>query len=306
MHIESLRLLLAVGRELSFSRVAEAQDRNVSSVSRTIAQLEETLGFRLFNRTTRRMTLTEAGATYLARLEEEIDALDAASDAARATTGLPRGSLRLSASTAFGERVLLPLVPVLEKQFPELTLDLAFTDRQLDLVADNVDLAVRLGPAGAGQPSLIASRWFATRYRVVVSPDFGRRSALPERPTDFAGYPCTVMSVPGFQSEWRFRGRDDAATETVVPVTPAISIASALSVRSHVLAGGPPALLADWLIDDDLKSGRLEDLFPDHQVAATDFETAAWFVYPSRRYLPRKVSLVIEQLRASGPAAGRF
>lgn len=293
MDIETLRLFSDVARRLSFAAVAADRDINPSSVSRAIGALEADLGIRLFHRTTRRMTLTEAGDLYFRRVSTLLDGLDEARDEARSISARPSGTLRLTASVAFGERVIVPLIPGLRQAYPDLRLELLLTDTNLNLVAEGVDLAIRLG--ARPDPGLVGRKLFATRYHVCASPDWIGRNAALQKPTDLGATPCLLFTLPGYRSEWRFR--DAAGTEISVPVAGDILISSALSLRSAVLRGLGPALMADWLVGDDLATGRLIDLFPDHAATATDFETAAWALYPSRAYLPIKVRVAIDFLR---------
>ena len=130
---------------------------------------------------------------------------------------------------------------------------------------------------------------------------------LAEGPIDaptLAAHRCTVFPMPAFRDEWRFRARSadtDDATQRV-SVRPGTVVSSALSLRSVVLGGGGPALLADWLIADDIASGRLVDVLPRYEATATDFESAAWLMYPTRAWLPQRVRVVIDFLKARLPA----
>ncbi len=293
MDIESLRLFRDVARRLSFAAVAEERGAHASSVSRSVGQLEADLGARLFQRTTRRMALTEAGQQFLQRASVILEELDAAREELTAHESGPLGTLRLSASVAFGERVLVPMLDDFRKRLPNLKLDLLLSDANLDLVSEGIDLAVRLG--GEIRGDLIAAKLMDTRYRVCASPHYLRGAPPLNTPQDLSAHRCVLFTMPAFRSQWAFR--NDGGDEESVIVDGDLAISSALSLRSAVLAGAGPALLADWLIDDDIDDGRLVDLFPDHEVTATTFDTAAWLVYPSRAHLPQKVRAVIDYLR---------
>lgn len=293
MDIETLRLFADVARRLNFASVAGDRDINPSSVSRAIAGLEADLGIRLFHRTTRRMTLTEAGDLYYRRVATLLDGSDEARDEARSISARPSGTLRLTASVAFGERVIVPLIARFRQTYPDLRLELLLTDTNLNLVAEGVDLAVRLG--ARPDPGLIGTKLFATRYSVCAGPDWVARNPALRDPADLEACRCLLFTLPGYRSEWRFR--DNAGIEVRVPVAGDILASSALSLRSAVLQDLGPALMADWLVADDLAAGRLIDLFPDHAATATAFDTAAWALYPSRAYLPIKVRVAIDFLR---------
>ncbi len=303
MNIGALKQALQVARLGSFAAVARAGDVDPSLVSRATASLEAELGFQLFQRSTRRLTLTEAGALYLDRVEAIIDELDAAREAAMSIHAGPRGLLRLTASASFGEICLSPAVPGFRAAYPDLRLELIFTDRNVDLVAEQIDLAIRLAPAIEGD--LVCTKLFDTRYRVCASPDYITRMPALNAPSDLQAHDALLFALPGYRRRWLFR--DGRGRTQDVLVNGGIITSNAMTLRQGMLNGLGPALLADWLIDADLKAGRCVDLFPHHEVTATSFETAAWLVYPSRRFLPNKVRCMIDFLRhrlGNGPASG--
>ena len=145
MEIATLQLFVDVARLGGFSAAARTTGRDPSLVSRAIAGLEAELGLRLFQRTTRRLALTEAGAAYLARVEPLLAELVVAGDMARSSEGIA-GRVRLTCSVAYGLERIVPLLPALRRLWPDLKLDLLVDDANIDLVADHVDLAIRLGP----------------------------------------------------------------------------------------------------------------------------------------------------------------
>lgn len=300
-----LRTAVLVSRAGSFAAVAREVGVDPSSISRQVATLEDQLGLRLFDRTTRRLDLTEAGRVYLDRAATALDVLAEAEDAARDTYSEPAGRLRVSTSVAFGERWLMPRLPAFRAQYPKIALDLTLSDAVVDLSEGGIDLAIRLG----SQPeagSVVSSRLISTRYRVVASPDFIQRQGQPDHPEALAGFDGILFQLPSFQNAWHFREipdagmgqapRADAAAIEAGP-KPTLTISNALAIRRAALAGMGIALLADWTIADDLNAGRLLDLFPSHHVSAGDFDTAAWFLYPSRAYVPTRLRVFIDHLR---------
>jgi DNA-binding transcriptional LysR family regulator len=293
MDFENLRIFIEVIRRGSFAAVA--RDRNVdpSSVSRAVASLEEDLGTRLIQRSTRNMGLTEAGNLFFGRMEALVDEMDHAREEALAVSAGPVGTLRLTASVAFGHQRLLPLLPEFRELFPALKLELLLTDAVVDLVSERVDLAIRLG--AKLDTSLIGVKLFDTRYRVCVSPAYLARERPLHAPQDLSRHKCILFTQPEFRSRWLFR--DTAGAVSEVPIEGELIISNALAIRQCALAGLGPTLLANWLIDDDIAQGRLVDPFPDYHVAATGFESAAWLLYPSRAYLPNKVRAMIDFLK---------
>ncbi|HLI99847.1 MAG TPA: LysR family transcriptional regulator [Bradyrhizobium sp.] len=297
MDIESLRIFVRVARRGSFAVVARDCGTDPSSVSRTIAALEDELQVRLLQRSTRRMALTEAGAQYLARVEPLLEELDSAKDDALVTGAKPIGTIRLTASVAFGQKCIAPLLPKLRETFPDLGIDLLLTDANVDLVSEGIDLAVRHGPSR--DSALIGVKLTGTKYRVCASPAYLEDSRKLKRrlkaPADLAAHRCLLLNLPDHRSRWLFR--DSGGTIIEVPVDGDVRISSPLVLLTCAIEGMGPALLADWLAKNEFDKGALVDLFPDHAVTATDFETAAWLLYPSRSYLPRKVRVVIDFLR---------
>ena len=293
MDLNTLQLFCDVARLGSLAAAARHRGLDPSSVSRGVAAIEAELGVRLFHRTTRTLSLTEAGAVYLSRAEAVVNELEQARDSVRAISAGPAGTLRLTASVAFAQICIVPLIHQFRDAFPDLKLELLATDRNLDIVAERIDLAIRLAPDRSGE--LIGSRLMDTRYRVVASPAYLARAPRLTQPADLSKHRILLFDLPEFRSAWRFRGPDGQIVE--VAVNGDVVISSALALRESALNGLGPALLANWLIDADIADGRLLYLFPGHQATATSFDTGAWLLYPSRAFLPAKVRLAIDFLR---------
>ncbi|HEY3255176.1 MAG TPA: LysR family transcriptional regulator [Polyangiaceae bacterium] len=292
MDLAQLRVFLDVIQRGGFAAVARDANLDPSSISRTVAALESELGARLFQRTTRKLVLTEAGEAFLARVGPLVEGLERAREEIASLGSEPSGTLRLTASVAFGQLCLVPTLSAFRRAFPRLKLELLLTDTNLDLIAERIDLAIRLAPSYRGD--VIGSKLFATRYRVAASPEYLAREGAPTLPAELAQRSCLLFPLPEFRDRWLFR-RGTATEE--VPVQGQLVLSTALALRSAALDGLGPALLADWHLDDDFAHGRLVDLFPEHEVTATTFDTAAWLLYPSRSYLPHKVRATIEFLR---------
>jgi DNA-binding transcriptional LysR family regulator len=293
MDTQTLRLFIAVARRGSFAAVARAQSADPSAVSRAIATLEDELGVRLFQRSTRRMALTEAGSRYLARVAPLLDELEHAREDAAALGSEVSGTVRLTTSITYGHIRVVPLLPGLHAAFPRLKLELRMTDARLDLVAEGIDLAVRLGPAPQGE--LIGAKLSETAYIVCAAPGWVARHGAPSHPADMRGIGCVLFDLAEFRRTWRFRAASGERTK--VAVDGPLVVSSLLAVRDAAMAGIGPALLPDWLAGAALAAGTLVDLFPAHRVTATEFATAVWLLYPSRAYLPGKVRAVIDHLR---------
>ncbi|MEO1035798.1 MAG: LysR substrate-binding domain-containing protein [Pseudomonadota bacterium] len=293
MRITQLEWFIAVARHGSFAAAARAAAADPSLVSRAIGQLEGALGTQLFARTTRQLALTDAGQRYLARVEPLVDEWHAANDAARAASSTPAGRLRISASVAFGQERLVPLLDEFMQRYPALTVELDLTDRPVDLIASGTDLALRM--ADVADTSLVRARLVATRYRLVAAPSYLAREPRIAQPLDVRRHRTVRFDLPGFRDAWHFR-RDGADTQAV-PVDGALLTTSALAVRDAARRGLGLALLADWMLREDFADGQLVDVLPDWDVSAGNFATAIWLVYPSRRFLPHRVRVAIDFLR---------
>ncbi len=295
MDVSTLQLFVEVVRQGSFAAVARDRRLDPSSVSRAIANLEKELGVRLLQRTTRQLSPTEAGLTYFERVEPLVEELHQALAVTTDMSQQPKGQLRVTASVSFGLTCIVPLLPQLSAQYPDLTVDLLLTDAVVDLLAERVDLAVRLGRLA--DSTLMAQRLMPTRYSVCASPAYLSRAAPLQQPQDVEHHDCLRFPLAGFRSRWRFQDHDGGLTEVAVSGRTVIS--SAIALQQCAIAGMGLALLPHWLIEADIQRGDLVRVLPEYAVTATDFNTAAWLVYPSRSYIPRKVRVFIDFLKAA-------
>lgn len=294
MDIDALRLFAAVVRRGSFAAVAKERDVDPSVVSRSVAGLEAELGVRLLQRSTRRNEPTEAGLVFLARIEPALEDLDLARVAVRDIGVAPSGRLRITASETFARLCLVPSLPGFRRHYPSVAVEIVATDANLDLIAERIDIAIRLGPRL--DVGYVGTQLFPTRYRVVAAP--GAVGPF-HRPADLEGCPCLRLDLPDYRDRWRFRGADK--TIVTVPIHGPTVASGVGTLHAMALAGLGPALLADWIVAADVTEGRLVDLFPAYDVTATDFETAAWLLYPSRRLLAGKVRAFVDFAKARLP-----
>lgn len=293
MDTTALAIFVDVVRRGSFAAVARDRAVDPSAVSRAIQGLESDLGARLFQRTTRRLSLTEAGALYLEKVEPLLDELERAHLAIGEVTGSPRGTLRVSASVTFGQGRLVPLLPRFAAAYPDLAIDLHLADTTVDLVLDRFDVAIRHGHLP--DSSLVASKLVGTRYAIYASPDYLRGAPPLAEPRDLSAHDCLRLPYPGFRTRWTFRAADGERIE--VPVSGRVTITNAAALKSCAVAGMGPALLPRWLVTGEMQDGSLVDLFPSYEVAATDFDTAIWFMHPSHAHVPLKVRVYRDFLK---------
>ena len=293
MDIARLKLFVDVAKRQSFAAVARDHNQDPSTISRTIASLETELGIRLFQRTTRNMTLTEAGEIYLNRMETLIEYMDNALEEARSVSSRPTGTMRITATNAFGQLCLAPLLPMMREDFPDLRLELHFTDSQVDLVANRIDLAIRLGSRIDGD--VIATKLFDTRYIICASPHYLYHHPAIKRPIDVVSHRCLLYRAPSVSNNWV--ARSASGRETVLPVDGDITISSMLALLECTREGQGPSLFPEWMVKSDLASGRLVNVLPDHEIVGGHAQAAAWLVYPSKRYLPFKVRAIVDFLK---------
>ncbi|TLP69267.1 LysR family transcriptional regulator [Parasedimentitalea maritima] len=294
MDLSTLNTLLLVAQQGSLAGAARVLDLDPSSVSRTLATAEAELGLRIFQRSTRRLNLTEEGESYLTRIAPLVQELELANEEARAQRQHPVGPLRISASVAFGQVCMLPLLPQFRAELPGIQLDLHLSDLNVDLVGEGIDIAIRLAPAPNGD--LIGTRLKGARYHVCAAPEYLARGPAPNHPSDLAQVDCLRLSLPVYRSCWQFRDLQGAEVE--VEVDGSLIISNPLALREAARLGLGPTLLADWLVADDLATGQLVDLFPNWQATATMFETGVWALYPSRSYLPARVRAGLDFFKA--------
>lgn len=293
MDIESLKLVTLVAKHGSFAATARALGVDPSSVSRAVGNIEDDLGVRLFNRSTRNLSTTDGGSSYIAQITPLLEEFDRARDTITNASKEPTGVLHMTTSVSFAHTCVVPHLGEFAARYPRVGVELLTTDANVDLVAENIDLAVRLAPAPKGD--LISTKLKTTQYMVCASPDYIASHQEIKKPDDLQHHSCLCFALPNYRNKWRFRKSAETAME--VEISGKMVISSALSLRLAALNGLGPALLPDWLIKNDLQDGQLINLFPHYQAAATSFDTAAWALYPSRSYLPQKVRVMLDFLR---------
>jgi DNA-binding transcriptional LysR family regulator len=274
-----------------------ARDRAVdpTTVSRAIAALERELDVRLFQRTTRHLRLTEAGAIYFERIEPLVDELQKAQLAAIDSHERPRGVLRVSCPVSFAQLNLIPLLSAFARQYPEIRFDLILTDVRVDLISEQFDVALRVSPPQ--DSTLIAHKLCPYVARVCATPAYLRVHGRPRSPAELAQHRCLTLELPTFsRRNWRFT--DPTGKTTEVEIDPVVRSSNAMALKQCALAGMGLTLQAQWTVGRELREGTLVDVFPDYQVTVALDETDVWLLYPSRKYVPQKVELFVAYLRA--------
>ncbi len=281
---EGLDEFVAVAECGSFSRAAERLRVSSSHVSRRIASLEERLQARLLYRTTRRVSLTEAGQAFFARCQRLIEERDEAFLAVSDLHSAPTGLLRMTAAVAYGERFIVPLVNDFMARHPQLAVEIELTNRNLDLVQEGFDLAIRLGRLG--DSSLVASRIAPRAMFLCAAPAYLERYGRPHTLSELGRHNCLI----GTSDTWMFEleGR-----EHLVKPTGNWRCNSGQAVLDAALRGFGLCQLPDYYVLEPLRRGELVSLLEDKRPP----NTAVWAVYPQRRFRLAKVRLLVEALK---------
>ena len=279
---EGLAMFAKVAEEGSFAAAARAMGVSVATVSRGVARLEDRLGARLFNRTSRQLSLTEFGRTICEKASEIYRQAEEAESAAREMSVQPRGLVRLAVPMSFGLRWVAPLLPGFFRAYPEVSIDLHLSDASVDLVADGFDAALRI--AALPDSSLVARRLCAVTQYVVASPEYLKREGRPTHPRELVDRPCLSYAYRARSDVWRFT--NDAGEEEPVMPTGPLRVTNSDALLPTLLAGLAIAELPEFIAGEYLADGRLEAILTDWSLT----KGGLYFVTPSARARPAKVA----------------
>jgi len=272
----------------SFSAAARDLGLSPSAVSKQIGRLEDRLGARLINRTTRQLSLTEVGGAFYARAERILTDVAEAEQAVSHLHGAPRGLLRISAPISFGRLHVAPLLASFLAKNPEVTIDLSVNDRFIDLVEEGIDLAVRVGDLA--DSTLIARRLSSNRRLVCAAPSYIEKHGMPRHPGDLARHNCLTYTYRAQRRLWTFTGAGGMAESVTVGGDIETNFVEVL--HAAVVEGHGVALLPLWLIGEDFCAGRVVELLPQWRVP----DSAIHAVYPHSRHLSPKVRAFVDHL----------
>ncbi|HSC79535.1 MAG TPA: LysR substrate-binding domain-containing protein, partial [Chitinolyticbacter sp.] len=270
----------------SFVRAAERLQISTTAASRLVADLENHLGTRLLNRTTRKLSPTESGFAYYERCQQILGDIEEAEAALSSATQRPRGTLRISAPLSLGIRHLSPLLAEYRQRYPDVALDLELADRAVDLVDEGFDLALRISPQLPG--NLIARRLCPIRLVICASPDYLARHGVPATPQDLVTHNCLAYTYASTGDDWTF-GIDGSEK---VKVKGNFRANNGDMLCAAAIAGEGIVRQPTFLIADALRSGEVIPLLAEHGQP----ELYAWAVYPSRRHVTAKVRSMIDFL----------
>lgn len=274
----------------SFSAAARALTQSPSAVSKQIGHLEDRLGVRLLHRSTRSISLTEEGRTFYERCAAIAQSISEAESLVMSMGDHAQGPLHVAATVAFAKSQLLPILPDFLQHFPDVHLMLELTDRRIDMVAEEVDVAIRFTEQ-INDASVIARKLAPNRRVICAAPSYIERHGMPDMPEDLVRHNCLRISTVASWNDWEF---ERPAGTWVLRAAGNFEANSADAVYHATLAGVGIACLSTYLVGPDLHSGRLVRLLPEH----TDHNSQIVAIYPNRRNLSPKVRVFIDYLTA--------
>lgn len=286
-HLHRMAVFARVIEVGSFSGAARSLGVAKSAVSRHVGLLEEHLNVRLLNRTTRKLALTEAGEEFYAACKRILEEADDAVRRARDVQGEMIGTLRMTLPVDFGRRFVLPHLIEIAREHPKLDLRLIFQDNEVDLVANGIDLAVRIGKLP--DSSLMARALAPVSGKIVASPGYLASHGTPTTLDALKDHAWIVYSRLGPVNRVRLQSGEEVVE---LPVEPRIQADSGAVMGDMARAGLGVTMLPNWFVDEDIAAGRLVQVLPEW----SNLERKVFAVYPARRLLASKVRHVIDVL----------
>jgi DNA-binding transcriptional LysR family regulator len=288
--LAAYRAFLRLAETGSFTQVARELGASQPSISRQISALEDRLGARLVQRTTRSVTLTEEGRRFYDRALLVLESIQEAEASVGRGNSRPAGHLRIAAPVAFSRLHLMPLVPGFLDRHPEVTIDLIMHDGFADLVAEGIDVAIRVGEPA--DPTLIAKRLGETRRVAVASPAYLKKHGVPAHPRELADHACIRYTQLATGSRWVFDGADGPLP---IEVKGPFQANNSEAVREAVLAGLGIAALPLWAFTDEIRKGRVKIILQAFEPPRLPLNA----LYPSRRFVPAKVRAFVDYFEAA-------
>jgi DNA-binding transcriptional LysR family regulator len=299
-NLNDILIFMAVVDAGSFIAGGQAMGLSRSAAGKAVIRLEERLGARLLNRTTRTLNLTDEGRLFYKRGLQILASVDEAEASVGGQSGMPRGVLRLTVPNAFGRLIVLPLLEKYLHAWPHIQVEVSFTDHLADIIEEGFDLAIRVGAAASD--TRLVSRMIATyKTRLCASPFYLAERGEPHEIDDLAAHDCLIFASRNQRQGWRFRGNGGSWIKA--QGRSRLRLDSGEAIRDAALAGLGIALLPDFLIAGDLAAGRLRQVLPDLETDDAKIVT----LYPDKRLLEprihRFVDLMVEALGQEGSGA---
>ncbi len=288
--LEGLAIFAKVAELRSFSAASAELDLSKPTVSKAVGRLEARLGTRLFNRTSRRLALTDAGRTLLERASRMVSEAEAAESEARAQSAVPRGRVRLAVPMSFGLREVAPALPDFFAEFPDVSIDLHLSDATVDLIGEGFDVALRI--AALADSSLLARKLCAVPRVVVAAPQYLKAHGTPKHPRDLTSHACLGYAYLPAADVWRFSNK--SGEEIAVRTSGPMRANNADALMPVLLSGYGLAVQPVFLVRDALAQGQLVTVLAGWSPP----EIALHLVMPPGGPRPARVEALVEFMRA--------
>lgn len=275
----------------SFARAAEDLGVSPALLSREVKLLEESLGTTLITRTTRSMSLTDAGRLYYDEAAEILDAVTKAEARIRDGARAVQGHLKVNASSSFGQTVIAPMLPEFLQAYPDLQLTLSMDDRVLDMVEGGFDVSIRIR-AAMPDSALVARKIGTMRQRIFAAPAYLERAGTPKDPQDIARHRVVGFMLADHLTSWALRGPSGATT---IALDPPVRVGNSLVLRDLLIAGQGIGTLPDFVSNEPETRGEIVRVLPDWELPAPEI----FAVTPSRLGMDAKVTAFLDHLRAA-------
>jgi DNA-binding transcriptional LysR family regulator len=286
--LASIRIFEWVVETGSFSGAARQLGVAPSSVSRQVGELEDALGVRLFQRSTRRLSLTEAGEIYHGHAVRILAALDEARLAVSQLDGTPTGILRLSVPGSLSRRLLVPALAAFQQLYPSVEVALIVTDQVLDMIEHRIDVTIRLG--ALSDSNLVARQLATAPRKLCASAAYLKQAGIPVLPEDLASHSCLTFRTGAGSNVWTFHGAGNQTRE--VQARGSLYANDGESLVAAAVAGQGIILMPGWLVQEELECGELQTLLPEW--SPVPGETPLYALYPLQRHLAPKVRAFID------------
>jgi len=288
-----MRVFAKVVEHGSFARAAVALDMSNTVVTRNVADLEAHLGTRLLNRTTRKLSLTETGQSYLERVKQILTDIDDADAIASSSARKASGTLRIYCQHSFGQSQLARLLPLYAEAMPDVVLDVTLADYAIDLVEEGYDIGILLG-LQKFDATMIARRLAMSKLVLCASPDYIARHGSPATPMDVSEHKCLNFAFEQLRHSWPVSWGTEKGD---IPITSRVVSNNGTILRYAALAGMGIMVRSSFTLDDDFTSGRLVQLLKGHHLGMMPIN----LVYPSRRLMSYKVRSFVDFMSAQFP-----
>ena len=286
--LDGMRTIVAAVETGSFTAASERLGISKALVSKYVGEVEHRLGVRLFNRSTRRLSLTEEGQRYYDQVVPLLEEYSSMVDHVTGEQSSPRGLLKVSVPQTFGEMKLSPLMPKFLAAYPDLSVDLKLSDRMIDMLEEGIDVVIRIG--GVDDSSLVARHIKTLPLTLCASPAYIKQNGEPKIAADIAQHACIIDSNFRIGKQWPIIA-PDGQTESV-DVRSKVSANSPRAVKEIAMAAGGIAMIPRFIIESELQQGVLQEVLQGYKT----LEFGLFAIYPHRRYLSKKVRCFIDFL----------